>query len=75
MVSISPKVWLPSLISIVASVLLWQLTGDKEWLILGIGGLVNAGVGTAAPPAPKVTMSADVTPLSRKRKRKTHRID
>jgi hypothetical protein len=69
-VTISPKVYLPTLIAVVAGIVLWLITGDKTALIVCLTGLAGGGIGAVAPPAPKVSMSADVIPLSRKRRRR-----
>lgn len=52
--NISPKVWVPLVTSLVAGVALWLLTGDKEWLIVVLTGIITSGIGAAAPPAPRV---------------------
>jgi hypothetical protein len=53
-VKISPKVYLPTLIAVVAGLLLWLITGDKTALIVCLTGLAGGGIGAAAPPAPGV---------------------
>lgn len=53
---ISPKVYIPLLISIVAAVVLMLITGDDTYLVTILIGLIAAGGGYAANPAPGVTM-------------------
>lgn len=48
---LSPKVYVPTLITIAAGALLWLITGDKTALIVSLTGLVGGGLGAAAPPA------------------------
>jgi hypothetical protein len=60
---ISPKVYLPVLVSIVAAIALAVITGDKTYLVSILIGLVAGGTGVAAPPAPGVRQS-DVQRLS-----------
>lgn len=51
MSSISPKVYIPTIISVIAGALLWLVTGDKTALIVSLTGLVGGGISAAAPPA------------------------
>jgi hypothetical protein len=53
-VNLSPKVYVPTLIALVAGLILWALTGDNSALIVSLTGLVGGGIGAAAPPAPGV---------------------
>jgi hypothetical protein len=48
---ISPKVYIPTLISVAAGALLWLITGDKTALIVSLTGLVGGGIGATVPPA------------------------
>ena len=57
MTSISPKVWVPLLTSVVAGLLLWAITGDREWLIVTLTGIVSSGIGYGAPVVKGVKMS------------------
>lgn len=52
---ISPKVYIPTAISVVAGALLWLVTGDKTALIVSLTGLVGGGIGATVPPALGVT--------------------
>lgn len=66
--NVSPKVWLPTVISVAAGALLWLVTGDKTALIVSLTGLVGGGLGAVAPPAPGVTQR-QVARLSPRRRR------
>ena len=63
--NISPKVYMPTLIAVIAGLLLWLITGDKTALIVTLTGLVGGGIGAAAPPAPRVRQR-EVDSLSRR---------
>lgn len=65
--NISPKVYIPVLISIVASFALKLLTGDDTYLVGILVGLAAGGGGLAAPPAVGVTQK-QVAALARKRR-------
>lgn len=65
--SISPKVYLPVLISIAAAVALKVLTGDDTYLIGILVALVAGGGGALAPPAKGVWQS-DVQRLAERRR-------
>jgi hypothetical protein len=52
--NISPKVYVPTLIAVLAGALLWLVTGDKTALIVSLTGLTTGGLAAAAPPAPGV---------------------
>lgn len=67
MTNVSPKVWIPLVTSLIAGALLWLVTGDKEWLIVSLTGLVAGGIGAVAPPAPNVKQR-DVVALSQQRR-------
>lgn len=53
--NISPKVYIPLAISLLAALLLFLLTGDKSFLVMIALSLVTGGAGVAAKPAPEVT--------------------
>lgn len=55
MKEISPKVYVPVLIAVVAAVALYLLTGDKTYLVAVLLSLVGGGAGIAVKPAPGVT--------------------
>jgi hypothetical protein len=55
MKSISPKVYVPVLISVAAAVALYLLTGDKTFLVAVLLSLAGGGAGIAVKPAPGVT--------------------
>lgn len=63
---ISPKVYMPILISLIASALLYLITGDSSSLIVALTGLVGGGIGAAAPPALGVR-HAEVKAISARR--------
>jgi hypothetical protein len=52
--NISPKVYVPVAISVLAALALWLITGDSTYLVTILIGLIGGGVGAAAPPAPGV---------------------
>lgn len=52
---ISPKVYIPVGIAILAGIALYLLTGDKTYLISILISLGAGGAGVAAKPAPGVT--------------------
>lgn len=66
MKEISPKVYIPVLVAVVAAVALYLLTGDKTYLVAVLLSLAGGGAGIAAKPAPEVTQ-AEINELSRKR--------
>jgi hypothetical protein len=68
MKELSPKVYIPVLLAVVAAVALWLLTGDKTFLVSILVTLAAGGAGVAAKPAPEVSQ-AEVNDLSRKRVR------
>lgn len=55
--NISPKVYVPTIIAVLAGALLWLITGDKTALIVSLTGLTTGGVAAVAPPAPGVKQS------------------
>lgn len=65
---VSPKVWIPTVTTIVAGLLLWLITGDKTALIVSLTGLAGGGLGAAAPPAPRVTQAQVAQLVPRKRR-------
>lgn len=65
--NISPKVYIPTAIAVVAGLMLWLITGDNTALIVSLTGLTTGGIGAAARPAPGVE-HAEVAALA-KRKR------
>lgn len=67
--NLSPKVWVPTVITIAAGALLWLITGDKTALIVSLTGLVGGGVGAASPPAFGVKQ-AQVTTLAKRKVRR-----
>lgn len=68
--NISPKVLLPALLSLLAAVALYLLTGDDTYLVMILLSLVGGGIGIAAPPAPGVSQ-AEVTRLAAKKRKPT----
>jgi hypothetical protein len=65
--NISPKVYLPVLISIAAAVALKLITGDDTYLVGILVGLAAGAGGAAAPPARDVTQ-AEVARISANRR-------
>jgi hypothetical protein len=63
---ISPKVYVPVAVAVLAGVALYLLTGDKTFLISVLVSLAAGGAGVAAKPAPGVTQK-EVAALSRVR--------
>lgn len=63
---LSPKVWIPAAIQIVAGIVLWIVTHDQAPLIAVLSGLVTGVAGGVAPPA-KGVKQRDVAQLSRAR--------
>jgi hypothetical protein len=70
-VNLSPKVYVPVALAVVASIALKLLTGDDSYLIGLLVSVVAGGAGAAAPPAFGVSQ-AEVVRLAR---RKRQRID
>jgi hypothetical protein len=66
--NISPKVYIPTLINVMAGLLLWLVTGNDSALIITLTGLIGGGVGVVAPPAPDVEQH-EVTILSEANRR------
>lgn len=64
--NISPKVYIPTAIAVLAGALLWLITGDQTALIVSLTGLTTGGLAAAAPPAPGVKHS-EVAAIARKR--------
>lgn len=62
--NISPKVYVPTLITVLAGALLALITGDKTFLIVALTGIAGGGIGAAAPPASGVKQ-AHVAELAR----------
>jgi hypothetical protein len=60
---ISPKAIWATISPIIAAVAVWLITGEEEWLIGALAGLVSGGAAVWAPPAPRVTQ-AEVANLS-----------
>lgn len=65
---LSPKVYVPVLLSVVAAVALWLLTGDKTFLVSILLSLAAGGAGVATKPAPLLTQR-EVNVASRKKRR------
>ncbi len=63
---LSPKVYVPVVVAVVAAVALWLLTGDKTFLASVLVTLAAGGAGVAAKPAPGVTQK-EVMQLSKVR--------
>lgn len=66
--NLSPKVYVPTLIAVLAGALLWLITGDKTALIVSLTGLTTGGLAAAAPPAIGVRQK-QVTQLARRNRR------
>lgn len=64
---ISPKVYVPVLVAILAAIALYLLTGDKSFLITILLSLAAGGTGVAVKPAPEVTQE-EVNQLSRRKR-------
>jgi hypothetical protein len=64
--NISPKVYVPTVLAILAGLALWLITGDETALIVSLTGLTTGGVAAVAPPAPGVKHS-EVAAIARKR--------
>lgn len=64
---ISPKVYVPLAIALVAAVLLFLLTGDKSYLIALLVSLAAGGAGVAVKPAQGVSQR-EVSELSRRKR-------
>jgi hypothetical protein len=64
---ISPKVYVPVLVAILAAIALFLLTGDKSFLITILLSLAAGGTGVAVKPAPEVTQE-EVNQLSRRKR-------
>lgn len=69
--NISPKVYIPTLIAVVAGALLALITGDKSFLIVTLTGIVTGGTAAVAPPALGVKQ-AEVAALAEDRQRHRH---
>jgi hypothetical protein len=67
-VTVSPKVYLPTLFLVLAGAALYALTGDEAFLYIAGAGLAGGGIGAAAPPAPGVGQH-DVKRLAQRRRR------
>jgi len=66
-VKISPKAVAASLTPIVAALILWQITGDENWLIGVLAGFLSGGGAVVAPPAPGLKQR-DLPRLPRRRR-------
>jgi len=64
---ISPKVYAPTALAVLAGVALYLLTGDKSTLLVTLTGIAGGGVGAIAPPAPGVT-HAEVADIAKRRR-------
>lgn len=64
--NVSPKVWIPTALAILAGLALWGLTGDNSALIVSLTGLAGGAIGAVAPPAPGVKQE-QVERLARRR--------
>jgi hypothetical protein len=64
--TISPKAVYATLAPIIAAALLWQITGDKTYLVSILLGFVSGGAAVLAPPAPGVRQE-DVARLAERR--------
>lgn len=63
--NLSPKVYVPVALAVVASIALKLLTGDDSYLVGLLVSLVAGGAGAVAPPAPAVRQD-EVARLSRR---------
>ena len=49
---ISPKVYVPTALAVLAGLALYLLTGNESTLLVTLTGIASGGIGAAAPPAP-----------------------
>lgn len=64
---ISPKAIYVTVAPIIAAALIALITGDSQWLVAALLGIVAGGAAVAAPPAPGVSQKAVAKLAKRKR--------